>query len=315
MGVRLRGKFRKSYLKEADRLLLLCGKMEWIMREEMEAKEYKYSVLMSVYKNDNPDYLIQAVESMLQQTVLPEQFVLVVDGPVSGEINTVISKYEGNEGLFTVVRIKENGGLANALNVGLEYCRNELVARMDADDISLPTRCERELEMFARNKKLALCGTHIDEFYDVPENVHTVRKVPLDYESIKKFIKRRQPFNHPTVMYRKSEVIRCGGYGQLKRKQDFDLFSRMINEGCYALNVDASLLKFRADRGSYKRRKSWDYVKSSIYVGFLNFKRGYCSIVDFAYIVCGQMALYIMPLKAMAYVSDNFLREKKKYGY
>ena len=265
---------------------------------------------MAVYGKDNPDYLVTAIESMLNQTVPPEEYVIVVDGPVTKELEVVISKYEERKELFTVIWLKENGGLGNALNIGLRASRNELVARMDADDISLPTRCEKELALFEKNEQLVLCGTHIDEFYDKPENVHAMRKVPTDYESIKKFMRRRQPFNHPTVMFKKSEVIRCGGYGHLKRKQDFDLFSRMINKGCYALNIDESLLKFRADQENYKRRKGRDYVKSSIYVGFLNYKRGYCSIIDLAYIVCGQMALYIMPLRLMTYVSDKMLREK-----
>ena len=273
-------------------------------------RKWEYSVLMAVYGKDNPDYLVTAIESMLNQTVPPDEYIIVVDGPVTEELKVVISKYEESKELFTVIWLKENGGLGNALNIGLRASRNELVARMDADDISLPTRCEKELALFEKNEQLVLCGTHIDEFYDTPENVQTMRKVPTDYESIRKYIRRRQPFNHPTVMFKKSEVIRCGGYGHLKRKQDFDLFSRMINKGCYALNIDESLLKFRADQENYKRRKSRDYVKSSIYVGFLNFKRGYCSIIDLAYIICGQMALYIMPLKLMTYVSDKMLREK-----
>lgn len=270
----------------------------------------KYSVLMSVYAKDIPDYVVTAIESMLNQTVPPEEYVIVVDGPVTDGLRNVITKYEADKELFTVIWLEANGGLGNALNIGLDHCRNELVARMDADDISLPSRCEKELELFEQNEKLVLCGTHIDEFYDAPENVHTVRKVPTEYEAIKRYIKRRQPFNHPTVMFRKSEVIRCGGYGHLKRKQDFDLFSRMLNQGCYALNINESLLKFRADHDNYKRRKSWDYVKSTIYVGGLNFKRGYCSVIDLAYIVCGQIALYVMPLKLMTYVSDRMLREK-----
>lgn len=270
----------------------------------------KYSVLMSVYVGDNPTYLETAVESMISQTVPPEQYTIVVDGPVSDELNKVIEKYKKNKQLFTVVRLSVNSGLGKALDEGLKHCRNELVARMDADDISLPMRCEKELRLFEKNKDLVLCGTYIDEFYDNPQNVKTIRKVPTDYEAIKKFIRRRQPFNHPTVMFKKSKVISCGGYGDLKRKQDFDLFSRMINQGCYALNIDESLLKFRADKESYKRRKSWNYVKSSIYVGLLNFKRGYCSLTDLAYIVCGQLVLFIMPLKLMTYVVDKLLREK-----
>lgn len=280
----------------------------------VQIREMKYSVLMSVYAKDNPEYLSDAINSMLEQTVMPEQFVIVIDGPVPDKLKQIICKYRHNHAdLFTILPLKCNGGLGNALNVGLRYCRNKLVARMDADDISLPQRCEKELELFAQNKKLALCGTYIDEFYDIPENVRTIRKVPTEYEAIKKFIRRRQPFNHPTVMFRKSEVIRCGGYGRLKRKQDFDLFSRMINNGCYALNIDESLLRFRADENNYKRRKSWSYIKSSINVGLLNYKRKYCSFGDLIYIVCGQIALFLMPLKMMEFVSNRMLRENIKH--
>ena len=170
--------------------------------------EMKYSVLMSVYEKDNPEYLSDAINSMLEQTVMPEQFVIVIDGPVPDTLKQIICKYQHDYAkLFTILPLKHNGGLGNALNVGLRYCRNELVARMDADDISLSQRCEREIELFVQNEKLALCGTYIDEFYDTSENVRTIRKVPTEYEAIKKFIRRRQPFNHPTVMFRKSEVI------------------------------------------------------------------------------------------------------------
>ncbi len=277
---------------------------------DAKVSQMKYSVLMSVYAKDNTEYFIQAVNSMLAQTIPPEQFVLVVDGAVPKELANAIAQYAENEELFTVVRLKENKGLGHALDVGLEHCRNELVARMDADDISLPERCERELEIFDQNKTLAVCGTHMIEFNDSPEKVHTMRKVPTDYVAIKKMMRRRQAFNHPTVMYKKSEVIRCGRYGNLRKKQDYDLFSRMINMGCYALNVDDLLFKYRADENNYKRRKSWSYVKSSIKVGALNYQRKYCSLTDLLYIICGQIGLFIMPVGIMRIVSDKVLREK-----
>lgn len=283
------------------------------MNMEKELSHLLYSVLMSVYEKDKPKYLEASIESMLNQTVLPEQFVIVLDGPVPKEIHKVIEKYVVDRKRFTLVELSQNNGLGRALDIGLIECRNELVARMDADDISLPRRCEKELALFLENKDLALCGSNIEEFYNDPENVRTIRRVPSDYESIRKFIRRRQPFNHPTVMFKKSEVIRCGGYGGLKRKQDYDLFSRMINMGCYALNIDEVLLKFRADESSYKRRKSWSYVKSSIKVGVLNYQRRYCSFWDLMYIVCGQIGLFLMPLKMMTFVSDMMLREKYMY--
>lgn len=274
----------------------------------MEVKEYKYSVLMSVYKNDNPAYLIQAIDSMLRQTISPEQFVLVVDGPVSEEINTVISKYEKNENLFTVIKLKENGGLANALNVGLSHCRNELVARMDADDISLPTRCERELEMFVRYQDLAICGCNIDEFYGTPDNVRTSRVVPETYEEIKRFMRKRQPFNHPTVMYRKLKVTEAGGYKILKRKEDFDLFSRMLSNGCYAVNICESLYLYRANDDNYARRKSWQNFKSAIYVYARHLKRKGCNIVDFTIISLAELLFLIIPVGAVKVLSDKLLR-------
>ena len=270
-----------------------------------------YSVLMSVYKKDEPSFLTTAIESMLNQSVPCEQFILIEDGPLPENLEKVIDEYAAKSPeLFSVVKLSENMGLGKALDKGLEVCRNELVARMDADDISLPSRCEKLLELFEKNPKLGLAGTNIDEFYDDPQNIVSSRKVPCDYESIRKFMRRRSPFNHPSVMFRKSEVLRCGGYGKMKRKQDFDLFARMLNMDCYALNIDKSLLLFRSNRDNYKRRRSWEYCKSYIDVALVNYKRGYCSIVDLAYIVVGQLTLHFAPMSVMKFLSDKLLRKR-----
>ena len=265
---------------------------------------------MSVYKKDDPSFLATAIESMLKQTVLCEQFVIVEDGPLPENLQKVIEEYASKQPeLFTVVKLSENMGLGRALDKGLEVCRNDLVARMDADDISLPSRCEKLLDLFDKTPKLGLAGTSIDEFYDNPQNIVSSRKVPCDYNSICKFMRRRSPFNHPTVMFKKSEVNRCGGYGKMKRKQDFDLFARMLNMDCYALNLDESLLLFRSNRDNYKRRRSWEYCKSYIDVALVNYKRGYCSIVDLAYIVVGQLTLHFAPMWLMKKLSDSLLRK------
>lgn len=270
-----------------------------------------YSVLMSVYAKDNPEYLTLAIESMLNQTIRPEQFVIVQDGPLPDSLEKVISTYEEKESqLFTVVRLKKNGGLANALNVGLTNCRNELVARMDADDISLPLRCEKELEKFAENDNLVICGCNIDEFYDTPQNVRTSRVVPSKYKDILKFMRRRQPFNHPTVIYKKSKVIEAGGYPKLRRKEDFDLFSRMLARGYYALNVDESLYLYRANEQNYARRKSWVNTKSAIYVYKLHYIRRGCTLIDCVSISLAEIFFWIMPAKIVARISDIFLRRK-----
>lgn len=271
----------------------------------------KYSVLMSVYKNDRPDYLISAIESMLKQTIPPEQYVIVIDGPIPEELKVVIEQYQKNEILFTVLELAENGGLANALNHGLEVCRNELVARMDADDISLPERCERELEFFAANPELVICGCNIDEFYGSPDNVKTSRIVPSTYEEIKRFMRRRQAFNHPTVMYKKSKVLECGGYSNLRRRQDFDLFSRMIQKGFYVLNINESLYLYRVNDASYQRRKSRENLQYTLYVYKQHFKRKGCSLTDFIFMSCGEITLYILPIKIMKILFNGLLRKSR----
>ncbi len=250
---------------------------------------------------------------MLFQTVLPEQFVIVEDGELTWELKDVIEYFRiRHPDIFTIVELSENKGLAIALDEGLAYCRNELVARMDSDDISLPERCEKQLERFAKNDKLTVLGSNIDEFSDSPNNVLRSRIVPSTYDEILRRIRRREPFNHPTVMFKKSEVLRCGGYGTLRRCQDFDLFSRMMNMGCYAENIDESLLLFRANEDNYKRRKGKKSMSGYMTVMKLNYKRGYCSFADMMYAYTAQFAMIVMPKPIMKWVSDRFLRQKKK---
>lgn len=270
-----------------------------------------YSILMSVYDKEKPEYLIQSIESMLNQTLKPEQFVIVEDGMLNQELQNVIDGYKNkDQQLFTILPLKENVGLGRALDEGLKVCRNEIIARMDSDDISCPDRCEKEMHLFEQDSSLVIVGCNIDEFWDDPNEIKCSRIVPSDPEEIRKKIGRIQPFNHPTVMYRKSEVLRCGGYGKMRRKQDRDLFSRMINMGCKARNINESLLLFRSNADNYKRRKSWAYCKSTIDVTYVIWKRGHCSLTDLAYVIVGQTALFIMPLPIMKFISDKILRKK-----
>src|SRR5699024_10322223 len=195
-----------------------------------------------------------------------------------------------------------------ALDIGLKYCSNDLVARMDTDDISLPTRCEQQLKLFNDNRHLDIVGTMIDEFYDNPENIVSSRVVPTKHEDIEKFIKRRSPFNHPTIMFKKVAVINSGGYGKFSRKQDLDLFSRMLNNNCKAANIDESLLLFRSNENNFKRRKSWSYVGSYIKVQYEIWKRGHCSFNDLMFVIGGQLFMYVLPTPMLKSFSNKYLR-------
>lgn len=269
-----------------------------------------YSVLMSVYYKEKPDYLDQSINSMVYQTLSPDEFIIVKDGKLTDGLEEIIRKYSIEKPeLFKIVEIEENVGLGRALDEGLKHCKNELVARMDSDDISLLDRCEKQVSMFEKNPDLSIVGTIIDEFYDDPNNIVASRVVPTEHKDILKFAKRRSPFNHPTVMYKKSEVIRCGGYGVLRRKQDLDLFSRMLNNGCIAANINESLLLFRSNEDNFIRRKSWDNCKSYIEVEYAIWRRGHCSIFDLIVVIIGQFVMLLAPMWVLKKLSNKYLRE------
>lgn len=266
----------------------------------------KYSVLMSLYINEKPEYLRLAVDSMLNQTVKPDEIVLVEDGPLTDALYAVLDEY-GDK--ITRIRNEKNLGLGLALNVGLKACRNELVARMDTDDISKPERCEKQLKRFAERPELAIVGAWVDEFTVSPEQVVSIRAVPTDSDAIYNFAKKRSAFNHPAVMYRKSAVLAQGGYSDLRRNQDVDLFGRMLFAGCKAENVGEALLWFRSNDDLAKRRKSWENTWSYIDTVRRFWKMGYSSFGDYAMIAVAQTGMYLMPVKVQHWVYKKFLRK------
>ena len=171
----------------------------------------KYSFLASVYKNSKVDEMKVCVESMLSQTVKPDQIVIVVDGEIAGDLAEYIEKLKQDE-LFTIVPLAENVGLGRALCEGMKYCKNEFVARMDTDDIMESNRVEKQLGVFAKDEMLSIVGSNIDEFIGSVDNAQGIRAVPETHEDICRYLKKRCPFNHMTVLFKKAEVEKAGGY-------------------------------------------------------------------------------------------------------
>ena len=259
----------------------------------------RYSVLMSVYDKVSPQELNLSIESMLGQTVKPGQFVIVFDGPVGEDLNGLVDSYCLSEPeLFTIVQLPENRGLAYALNAGLRYCRYDLVARMDSDDFSLPHRCEKQLSEFDKKPNLALIGTFIRTFKtNINDASPGVTAYPLNNVEIRKAFRRTCPFAHPTVMYKKEAVYRCGGYDPaLKRSQDHDLFSKMVGSGCEAENIGEPLLLYRTDDKCMKRNKSRYCCKVRILIQHRILKRKECSYRDYLFIAGIMTVLPLLPL-------------------
>ncbi len=265
-----------------------------------------YSVLMTVYKKDSPDFAIKAIDSMLNQTHITNDFVLVCDGELTDELNAVIDSYTAKfPKLFNIIRLPQNVGLGAALRHGVPLCKNELVARMDDDDMSKPERCENEVKYLTENTDCALVGAHINEFDINPNEPIRVKKVPIGFENIKKYSRRRNPFNHSAVMFRKTAVLEAGNYKEMRTNQDVELWIRMLNKGYRCENIDEILVDFRFNSNTLKRRKEWNNSKLMIDIWKQFMKNKYCSYWDYVVVKSVQTAICFMPKKLLNWVYDN----------
>ena len=225
----------------------------------------KYSVLMSVYIKEKAEYLRISMDSIWNQTIPTDDFVLVCDGPLNDELNAVIEEMElVHSDKLKVVRLEKNGGLGKALNIGIKYCMYDLVARMDSDDICRPDRCEKQLKVFASQQNVSICSGIVEEFALSIEQIEARRVLPETQEEIISFAKKRNPFNHPCVMYRKSAVEAAGGYQDFFLLEDYYLWIRMLKNGAVGYNIQEPLLWMRAGSDMYKRRAGWKYAKSQM---------------------------------------------------
>jgi glycosyltransferase involved in cell wall biosynthesis len=271
-----------------------------------------YSVLTSVYYKEKPEYLRLSINSILNQTVPTNDFVIVKDGPLTDELENVISEFKFKyPKIINIISLMDNVGLGAALNAGLKQCKNELVARMDTDDIALENRCELQLKEFESDSSLDIIGTFMYEFSDNPEDIIAVKVVPTQHDQIYKFGKRRNPFNHPTVMYKKSVILKYGGYSNMRRGQDIELFSRILYKGCKSKNIGKPLLKYRTNEKMIERRKSWITTKNYITVIYNSWKRGYSGLNDLLYVIILQVGLMVLPVSLVRYIYKVFFRRSK----
>ena len=222
-----------------------------------------FSVAISVYQKDNADFFDRALQSITeQQTVKPSEIVLVCDGPLNDDLNEVIDKYRKAYPIFKVLRLKKNKGLGNALRLAVENASNELIARMDSDDVSVPNRFEQQLKYFLAHPEVDIVGGDITEFIDEETNIVGKRSVPKKDSEIKDYMKTRCAFNHVSVMYKKSAVQNAGGYLDWFWNEDYYLWIRMqLNNAVFA-NTGTVLVNVRVGEEMYQRRGGKKYFKS-----------------------------------------------------
>lgn len=222
-----------------------------------------FSVLMSVYFKEKPEYLEVCLQSLVIQTLKADQVILVEDGPISSDLKAIIGNFRSLLNIVSVP-LRENVGLACALNEGLKHCSHDLVARMDTDDIALPERFEKQVDFMISNPDISVSSGCIEEWSQDFSVKISERRLPLDHNSILKFAKKRSPISHPAVIFRKSAILDVGGYPAIY-PEDYPLWGTMLAKGYKFSNLPDVLLKMRVGNALVERRGK-EFLKGEVKV-------------------------------------------------
>lgn len=283
---------------------------EQTMKENNHEMFQKFSVAICVYGKDNPEWFDNAVQSIMNQTVKPDEVVIVVDGPVPENLSKIIKKYEGID-CFKVIWFPTNLGHGNARRIGLENTSNELVALMDADDISVSNRFEQQLKYFEDNPELDIVGGDIAEFIDEESNIIGKRIVPQSDKDIKAYLKKRCPFNQVTVMFKKSAVMSVGGYLDWFCEEDYYLWIRMFLNNAVFANTGTVLVNVRVGEDMYSRRGGVKYFISEAKLQKFMYRKGIITFLRaFINILLRLVLQLLMPNWCRAIVFKTLARSR-----
>lgn len=267
---------------------------------------------MSVYIKEKARYFHECMESILRQTLLPDEIVIVKDGPVSDELEHEIQYYKGIMDIpLILVPLPCNKGLGLALAEGIRHCNYELIARMDTDDICVLERFEKQILEFKKDPSIDIVGSHIKEFDGNITNVISKRKVPLCNDDIRKYQKRRSAFNHMTVMYKKEAVLNAGNYKDALLMEDDLLWCEMMKNGAKGKNIDDYLVFVRTGSAMIARRGGLDYFKKYERGRRKILQTGYIGYRDYFVTLMVQLVVSMMPENMRYLAFKHLLREKE----
>ncbi len=272
---------------------------------------WKFSVCMSVYKNDNTHDFYDAVMSIYNQTCSPDEIILVIDGPIPQVLQDAINAIKDKVSIMKVIPLAQNMGHAIARQTGLDAAKNDLCAVMDADDLSLPDRFEKQLKAFEEHPEVSVVGGFISEFIHKIDNVVGTRKVPEKDADIKEYLKKRCPMNLVTVMLRKSDVMKVGGYKDWYCEEDYYLWIRLALGGYKFYNIQENIVNVRVGEEMYQRRGGIRYFKSEARLQKYMLDRKVISLANYLYNVAIRFAVQVaMPNSVRGWVFRNFARSK-----
>lgn len=276
----------------------------------------EFSVLMSVYYKENPEYIKLSLDSVIKQTVPAAEIVLIKDGPLTKELDDIINQYgDKYAGLFRVFSLEENVGLGKALNYGVQCCKYDLIARMDTDDIAVPNRFELQIKEFIKDNELVLCGAQIAEFEDNPQVINGYRKVPLTQKEILKFSKKRNPFNHMTVMFRKQAILDAGKYQEMPYFEDYWLWIRILQKRYVVKNIDKILVNVRAGAEMLDRRGGLSYARASYIFLKATYDSGLICYSEYLVGLVIRISFVMMPTCIRKFLYNKILRKSGDNNY
>lgn len=272
----------------------------------------KFSLLMSVYRNDKPEFVMRAVDSITKlQTLKPDEIIIIVDGPVPIQLEKLIKTYESSTDFnFNIKWLPENKGLGNALRIGMEIASNEIVARMDSDDVSTTDRFEKQIAYMEEHPECDIVGGQITEFIDSESNIVGKREVPCKHGDILMWLKGRCPFNHVSVTMLRSRVIAVGNYLDWHYNEDYYLWIRMAEAGYCFANLQDTLVNVRVGKKMYARRGGWKYFKSEKGLQDYMLAHKMISLARYCYNVFGRFVIQVaMPNQLRGFIFQKLFRQ------
>lgn len=271
----------------------------------------KYSVLMSIYHKVDVKYMKESLDSVINQTLKPDEILIIKDGKLTKEQEKLLDGYYNkNKNVFKFIEFDENHGQGYAYEYALSKCRNDLVTLMDFDDACDLSKNEKEVKFLKEHPDIDIVGSNCLEFKENKNEVIAFRKMPETNEEIVKFCKKRCPLIQPTTMFRKDKVLECGGYKEGRIAEDWDLYIRAIQHGLKLYNIQESLVYVRVNDDFYKRRGGIEYLKTILKFKRKQYKNGFFSLSDYIISSFAHIVSCLMPNFIRTFIYKKILRKK-----
>lgn len=267
---------------------------------------------MSVYFKETAKNLSESLDSILQNTVLPTEIVIIKDGKLTEELDTCLAEYQARYDIIKIFGYEENRGLGLALQFGVEKCSCTWIARHDSDDICDKLRFEKQINFLTTHLECTMVGSFVGEFIDSIDNIISQVELPTSYDDILKFSQKRTPFRHPTLFMKKEDILRAGNYQNFYLVEDYDLITRMLQAGTIAMNIPENLVYMRVSKDFYNRRGGCKYCKSiNKFMKALR-KRKYISYFRYLKNIVIRTIVSLSPSWLRAWIYKHKLRKQVK---